>query len=190
MSGNSESESLELALRNAFAQENDAEVARLAAGYRAALVRFARSMIHEDHRAEDLAQEALAALSSQPPEGSVRAWLFRLVRNRAIDHLRRRAASPTAGPGLRTGFDAPTATAGPATRAARREREQIVQEALAGLPDEYRTALWLKHVDGLSREEIATLLEVSEATVKGRLARGAEILREELQRHPEWRDEL
>ncbi|GMU84600.1 MAG: hypothetical protein AMXMBFR47_44690 [Planctomycetota bacterium] len=153
----------------------------LADRYRAALVRFARSMIASDAAAEDVAQETLARLSRESlPEGPPRPWLYRIARNLCLDLLRRRKASPTCGGQLETGLDRARTTAGPLTRVAAIERSDAVRRALDALPEEYRAVLILRHVENLAREEIAAVLGISAAAVKGRLVRGSELLRETL----------
>ena len=156
-------------------------IAELALRYRTSLERFARSMLADDHAAEDVAQETLARLKQQLlPVGPPRPWLYRIARNLCLDRLRHNKASPTFGGRLRTGFDAPKNSAGPATRLGKAERDARVHSVLDQMPPEYRDVLLLKHFDDLSREEIAAVLDISEAAVKGRLVRGAEYLRDQL----------
>lgn len=157
------------------------EVARR---YWPAIARFCRSYLRDEQRAEDVTQETFAKLDDPQalPAGPLRPWLYRLARNRCLDILRRQDRSPTDRRPLRTGFDAPAATGGPATKAARNERDELIRGALESLPEDYRSVLMLKYYEGLSREEIAAALEVSEQTVKGRLVRGAEYLRDELRK--------
>lgn len=155
----------------------------IAERYRAGLARFARSMLASESAAEDVAQEALARLRyPRLPEGALRPWLFRIARNLCLDLLRHRKVSPTFGGQMPTAFDAARDTAGPATRVAAAERSELIRRILNEMPEEYRAVLLLKHLDGLSREEIAVVLEISDATVKGRLVRGSEYLRAELRK--------
>ena len=158
-----------------------AAIAELSTRYRPALMRYARSMMGNDALAEEAVQETLSRLSGPNlPEGHPRPWLYKIARNLCLDALRRQAASPTHAARLNTGFDAPRETAGPATRAAGIERRESIRQILEVMPEEYRSVLTLRHIEELSREEIAEVLGVSEATVKGRLVRGSEYLREQL----------
>jgi RNA polymerase sigma-70 factor (ECF subfamily) len=153
----------------------------LAERYRQPLVRFARSLLNYDSLAEEIAQEALSRLCVEHlPEGHLRPWLYKVTRNLCLDVLRRRNISPTHGGQMPDGFDASRDTAGPATRAAEAERAERIRRVLADMPEEYRMVVLLKHTEGLSREEIAEVLEISDAAVKGRLVRGMEYLREQL----------
>lgn len=151
--------------------------------YRDAIVRFARVQLHAEAAAEDVAQETFSRLlSDRAPLESPRPWLYKTARNLCVDRLRRQQVSPTHRGRMATGFDAPAESCGPATRVARDEGRQRVQAAILALPEEYRTVLLLRHVDDLSREEIAEILEISDAAVKGRLARGVGLLRESLRK--------
>jgi RNA polymerase sigma-70 factor (ECF subfamily) len=158
-----------------------AALATLAERYRAALTRFAFSMLGDEGRAE-VAQEAVARLAAERrPEGPPRAWLYKVTRNLALDLLRSQQISPT-GRRLPSHREPPADTAGPATRVADAERRALVRRILDEMPEEYATVLRLKHEEGLSRAEIAEVLEISEIAVKGRLVRAAEYLRQELRR--------
>ncbi len=149
--------------------------------YRPVLVRFACSLLDSADAAEDVAQETLARLQPENlPSGELRPWLYRVARNLCLDLLRRRKVSPTFWRALPSGFDPARTTAGPGTRVANAERDARVRAILDAMPEEYRSVLMLKHVEGLSRAEIAEVLEVSEISVKGRLVRAAVYLRERL----------
>jgi RNA polymerase sigma-70 factor (ECF subfamily) len=147
-----------------------------------AIRRFCANYLKDEAAAQDVVQETFAKLATAeaPPAGELKPWLYRVARNRCLDLLRRRQVSPTYAGGMRTGFDAAGSTAGPGTRLAREERQRLIGEIIDRMPDEYRSVLLLKHVENLSRAEIAAALEISEAAVKGRLVRGAEYLSQEL----------
>lgn len=154
----------------------------LASRYRPALQRYCRNYLTDDARAEDVVQETLTQLSvaTDQPAGPVKAWLYRVARNRCLDILRRYRRSPTHNRPLRTGVDLARNTAGPGTKAAREERRTLIREIVLAMPEEYRSVLMLKFFEGLSRAEIAAALDVTEATVKGRLVRATDYLHEQL----------
>lgn len=164
---------------------NEEAATRLSERYWPALYRFCLSYLADEPLAEDVTQETFAALSGtdNPPSGDVRPWLYKVARNRCLDILRRHDRSPTHHRPFRTGFDPSFSTAGPATRAANNERHEILRQVIASMPEEYRIVLMLKHIEGLSRIQIAEALEVSEPTIKGRLVRASEYLREELHKY-------
>ncbi len=133
--------------------------------------------------AEDIAQEtflrAYRALSGYPPERiaalHLRGWLARitlnLARNRARD-----GAHPTAA--LDEAPDrADPHDPGPERSAEQRETALLWRRLLAGLPDHYRQAVGLRHVDGLSYPEVAQALGRPLGTVKSDVHRGVRLLR-------------
>lgn len=157
--------------------------------YGAELRLFCRRMIDDEHGAEDIVQGVLAACCQQPtdklPTSSVRGWLYRIARNRCIDHRRRRndgAGAEARGKRLsQPSFDAardPLTT--PAARALKRDRAERVQAALQGMDEDLREVIVMKYLQDLSRDEIAEALGLTVAGVKDRLARATELLREKL----------
>ncbi|HPF41718.1 MAG TPA: sigma-70 family RNA polymerase sigma factor [Phycisphaerae bacterium] len=150
-----------------------------------AIHRYATSYLHDEARAEDVTQETFAKLTDADtlPEGDVRPWLYKVARNKCLDTLRRWQRSPTHNRNIRTGFDVARNTAGPRTRMARDERRELIRQLIDEMPEEYRSVLTLKHFEGMSRSEMAAVLEITEIAVKGRLVRASEHLREQLRRH-------
>jgi RNA polymerase sigma-70 factor (ECF subfamily) len=138
--------------------------------------------------AEDAVQEAFVSLwrsrgRYDPLRGSVRAWVLRVVHNRAIDALRRSSA----GIGAAITADQDLAERLPApelTEALVLDRDDAcrVRRALAGLPAEQRQAIELAFFDGLTHVEIARVLELPAGTVKGRIRLGLQKLRDALER--------
>lgn len=173
--------SVDLTLLARLRNGDPAAAAEIANRYRPALLRYTHSLMGNEARAEEITQETLSRLSGPVlPEGSPRPWLYKIARNLCLDALRRQKASPTHAARIQTGFEAARETAGPATRAANNERGELIRKILDAMPEEYRSVLTLRHIEDLSREEIAEVLGVSDAAVKGRLARGSEYLREQL----------
>ena len=140
----------------------------------------ARMLGHDD--AEDAVQDALLSAwkSLASFEGtSFRAWVFRIVTNRALDKLRARKRRPELPLDPPTDDDesarwAEPVAAGPelADLAADREALRVVEEALATLPAEQRAVLLLRDVEGFAYEEIATITSSEVGTVKSRIHRG------------------
>ena len=110
---------------------------------------------------------------------SFRAWVFRIVTNRALDRLRSRKRHPETplDPPVENddsvGWAEPVAT-GPelADLAADREALRVVEDALASIPADKRAALLLRDVEGFAYEEIATITSTEIGTVKSRIHRG------------------
>jgi RNA polymerase sigma-70 factor (ECF subfamily) len=149
---------------------------------------IARRLTRQPADAEDLAQEAFVrafrALRGYPSERieglRLRGWLAAIVGNLARDRARRR---PTATAALDevAGWLA-DAAAGPEGLAVQRETERAWQERLCALPAQYRHAVALRHVEGLSYPELAAALGRPVGTVKSDVHRGVRLLREALAR--------
>ncbi len=150
--------------------------------YWPAILRFCRAYLGNEALAEDVTQETFLKLADPAalPTGAVRPWLYKVARNRCLDILRRQQRSPTHNRPLRTHFDAPRDTAGPRTQVARRERRERIAAIIDEMPEDYRSVLVLKYFEGLSRQEMAEALGVSEAAVKGRLVRASALLQQQL----------
>lgn len=144
-----------------------------------ALYRHAARIVGPGADAEDVVQDALfsAWRSIASFEGtSFRAWLFRIVTNRALDRVRarkRRPELPLEPPDDQDVIWAEPSAPGPelAQIASSREAVRIVEEALEGVPEEQRAALLLRDVEGFSYEEIALMTSTEVGTVKSRIHR-------------------
>lgn len=149
--------------------------ADLEAGLRPRLLAYARRFGSAD--AEDLVQEAFVrALQAATPPEDLRAWCFRVVRNLAHNRARDRGADQL----WPSGLDVPRASLGPLTKMVAAEDAAEVLAQLEQLSAAQREALTLRYVEGLAREEIATVLDVSVGQVKSRLFEGLSRLRARL----------
>jgi RNA polymerase sigma-70 factor (ECF subfamily) len=144
--------------------------------YETSLLRFAARMLGSDGDAEDAVAEsfvrAFRHLASCREPARLRTWLYRIVANRCKSHLARR---PRADVSL---DDAPP-MADPADNEAALERAEqlgLVQRALLQLSPEKRAAFVLKHVEGLSYEEMAAITGERVPTLKMRVHRAREAL--------------
>lgn len=142
--------------------------------------------------AEDIVQDAMlsawrGASAYDARRGTVRTWLLRIVHNRAIDLLRRRAvqerlrSSDELDPEAGAGRDPERASAeeqqDPVVETLRRERARAVGQALAALPEDQRKVVELAYYGGFTHTEIADLLGAPVGTVKGRMRLALEKLR-------------
>jgi RNA polymerase sigma-70 factor, ECF subfamily len=132
--------------------------------------------------AEDVIQEAFlslwrSAVRYDPTRGSVRAWVLRVVHNRAIDAFRN-AAVKTSGDvsdeGLSEQLPSPERTEAVVEL---REDARVVRGALSELPDDQRKVIELAYFGGFSHSQIAEMLDVPAGTVKGRMRLGLAKLR-------------
>ncbi len=155
----------------------------LIAGHRERVYQFALTCVKNPSEAEDLAQEALIkafrGLGSFREDASFSTWLFHIVKNAFLDDIKSRAGKEQAQtapiddePDLPSGADTPE------REALRRASDDAVQAALAELPPDFRVVVTLFDVQGFSYEEISEVLSIPVGTVKSRLSRGREALRE------------
>jgi RNA polymerase sigma-70 factor (ECF subfamily) len=145
----------------------------------ARVFRLAYRLTGNRHDAEDLTQDVFVrvfrSLADYTP-GTFEGWLHRITTNLFLDSVRRKA---------RIRFDAlpddpervPGNTPSPATEIDDRLFDPDVQRALDALPPEFRAAVVLCDIEGLSYEEIAATLDVKLGTVRSRIHRGRAQLR-------------
>jgi RNA polymerase sigma-70 factor, ECF subfamily len=149
----------------------------------AAMVGVAESVVRERAVAEEVAQDVFLELwrrrESLAVQESLRAYLFRSVRNRALNHLRHGRVQRAAAPFIARDEAAP-ATA-PA-RMAEREIDAAVRDAVAALPDPVRQVFEMSRTHHMKYGEIAASLGISVKTVEARMGRALKELRERLAR--------
>jgi RNA polymerase sigma-70 factor, ECF subfamily len=145
------------------------------------LYNVAYRLTGNDDDAYDLVQEALLrvrkGLETYQP-GSMEGWLSRIVTNVFLDEVRRKRRRP-----VEVMPEDPERLL-PSTPGADEATESLsddVQAALRRLPEEFRTAVVLCDVVGLSYEEIADAISVPVGTVRSRIHRGRRLLRSALQ---------
>src|SRR3954470_4031545 len=139
--------------------------------YQSRLLAFCRHMLNSTEDAEDVLQEVFAAsfnamiADSRPI--NARPWLYRIARNRCLNHLRR----PTsAGQDSMDVFERDGGATTADTVHKREEFRQIVAD-VQDLPETQRTALLLREIDALSYDDIATAMDTTVPSVKSLLVR-------------------
>jgi len=149
----------------------DGAFAEIDKRHRAALERYVRRLLRSSSDAEDVVQDALvaahAALIAGEPVRELRAWLYRLARNRAIDEIRRARSRNVELTEDHTDTD----RTDPAMIFSRKEAVRRMFEDLAELPDAQRTALMRHELDGAPTDAIATELGVSREATQMLIAR-------------------
>ncbi len=167
----------QIRLAVARAKEGDRDALRfLYVRYSNNIYGYVRSIVRDDHEAEDVTQHVFAKLMTTLVKYDDRgvpffAWLLRLARNVAIDHLRANRLTPT-----ETVIDPDTSSG------ADLDRAETVRAALATLPDEQRQVVILRHVVGLTPGEIADRMGRTESSIHGLHHRGRRSLQRELER--------
>ena len=178
-------------------QHNDAELVRLTlcgntAAYNGLVLRYQRPVYNLAYRmlgnaedAGDLVQEtflrAYGALASFRQDASFLTWLYKIASNLCIDQLRSRKSKSALSlnveleEGREPAADARESS--PEDRAVRGAVQDVVQRAIMNLPERYRVVVVMRHLQDMSVEEIARVLEMPTGTVKTHLFRAREMLR-------------
>lgn len=142
--------------------------ARLVEHYWDRLYRWLYHLAHDQHTAEDLAQEtflkAFAGLKKFQAGTNFGAWLFRIAHNNFANQCRASAHRRQPLPP-----DLPDSRHGPLDQAVSAETLQGVARAVNRLPAEFRSALLLRVEEGLSFREIADILDLTEETARWRV---------------------
>ena len=136
--------------------------------------------------AQDCLQEAMLrvyrAISGFKGQSSFGTWVYRITMNTCLDELRKRKNRPnTSLDGLLDAGWTPTdAQDTPEQHALRAEVRGSVYGFIRELPEDMRAAVVLRDIQGLSYEDIAQALDTNVGTVKSRISRGREKLREKI----------
>ncbi len=158
------------------------------------IYRVAYRLTGNHNDAEDLAQEAIVeafrAFDRYQPGTYFDRWLYRIMSRTYIDTVRRRNRRPVVS------LDAPMGSEGdplvtvmgdssqdPQQMTETFDLDGVVQVALDRLPQEFRTAVVLADIEGLSYDEVAQALRCPVGTVRSRLHRARQMLREALGPH-------
>ena len=144
--------------------------------YDRAIYHLAYRTLHDQEEARDVAQEAFfkayRSLRTFKPGAKFSTWLFAITYHACCDRLsRRRRYSNDELP------DRADSAAGPESQAIASDEAQRLRQAIAALPEKYRTVITLYHLQGRQYEEIAQVLGVPMGTVKTHLFRAKEQLR-------------
>jgi RNA polymerase sigma factor (sigma-70 family) len=152
--------------------------------HRRPVLSFLRSLVGPVD-AEDCLQETfLAALRAYPPPetSNLRGWIFKIARNKALDHHRARSAAPdpVGGPGQLDGAAraaAPAWLGGSTAGGGMTERDGAIWSAVAGLPEAQRAAVVLRFAVDLRYREIGVALDISEEAARRRVSDALRTLR-------------
>lgn len=151
--------------------------------YHADLCRFASQFVHVSSHARDVVQQVFLRIwesrKNWTVHTSLQAYLYRSVRNRALNSIRHEKASSAMKDRLKenTRFSQPRTAEDVYCQARLRER---IDEAIAALPDRQKTAFLLQRRHGLSYREISAVMNIAQKTVENHIGRALKSLREKL----------
>ena len=136
---------------------------------------YVLSILREPHEAEDATQQVFMKLISsiqkyEPRSVPFTAWILRVARNVAIDHLRQRRAVP-----CEEVFEASHQADDSG-----RDRRRDIETALSAVPEEQREVVVLRHLVGLTPGEIAARMGRTEAAIHGLHHRGRQAVKRQL----------
>ncbi len=139
--------------------------------YQGRLLGFCRQMLGSTEDAEDVLQEvfvnAYRAMLADEREINLRPWLYRIARNRCLNHLRKPTADAQESMDMVPAVEASST----AERVHNREEFRQLLADVKKLPETQRSALLLREMDALSYEEIATAMDTTVPSVKSLLVR-------------------
>jgi RNA polymerase sigma factor (sigma-70 family) len=139
--------------------------------YQGRLLGFCRQMLGSTEDAEDVLQEVFVnsyrAMLADEREINLRPWLYRIARNRCLNHLRKPTADAQESMDMVPMVDA----ASTAEKVHNREEFRQLLADVGKLPETQRSALLLREMDAMSYEEIAQAMETSVPSVKSLLVR-------------------
>jgi RNA polymerase sigma-70 factor (ECF subfamily) len=164
---------------------------QLVEAYDQKLYNMAYRMMGNREDARDMTQEAFLrayrSLDGFREESSFSTWIFRIAKNACLDRIRKRSQvqavsidEPIQTEEGQVQRELPSELGDPEEYAEQQELSAVVHSALQELTDEYRTAVVLRDLQGFSYNEIAEVMEVSLGTVKSRIYRGRQALKEVL----------
>ena len=155
------------------------------------LYRIARSVLRNSAEAEDAVQEAYVSafthLAGYRGESGLAAWLARITMNEAFGRLRRQRPTvdiatlkETRAEAEIIQFPLSAQNDDPERTMAQRQILQLVEQATDDLPEAYRLVFVTRVIEGMSVEDTAELLGIKPETVKTRLHRARQLVREQL----------
>ena len=134
--------------------------------------------------AQDCLQEAMMrvykALPTFKGESSFSTWAYRITMNTCLDDLRRKKnkAASSLDALLDLGWSPADEDNTPERKFSQKEAQREISRAIQSLPEDMRAAIVLRDIHGFSYEEIASMLSINIGTIKSRISRGREKLRE------------
>jgi RNA polymerase sigma-70 factor, ECF subfamily len=184
-------------LMDATKDGDEAAFYELVKRYRSPITNYVNRMLNDYDMAVDLAQETFVRVYTSAhryrANHSFSTYIYRIATNLAISELRRRKRwrmvsivsffNPHDGADVGADLELPDCRPLQDSALLEDERRQIVRRAVASLPEKYRAPLILRDIEGLEYDRISEVLEMPLGTVKSRINRARNLLREKLRSH-------
>jgi len=158
--------------------------------YKDKIFQLCYRMLGNRHEAEDVAQEAFIRayinIQSFNQGKKFSSWIYRIATNLCIDRIRKKKpdyfldAEVPGTEGLTMYSQVASDSILPEDKLVRMELQETVQKEISKLPEKYRVVIVLKYMEELSLNEISEILDIPLGTVKTRIHRGRETLRQQL----------
>lgn len=166
----------------------------LVEAYQPLVFSLTRRIVRDTEEARDVTQETFLKIYRNfdhfRGEASLKTWVCRIAVNQALNSQRwwkrrrrdemRSLDEPLADDRKTIGANLASKADSPEDAALAHERQMQLERALGELKSDFRIAVAMRDIEGMSYEEIASILEISVGTVKSRIARGREMLRASL----------
>ena len=167
-----------------FLEGNQVEMRTIVELYWDSMLLFTNGYVHNISDAEDIAQEALIKLAVKRPkfqeEHQLKAYLFKICRNLAINALKKNQRSVLVEPETAEEFE--DATAAIEERMSLEESRQQLHHAMLQLKQEYREVLYLRYFESLSMKETAKIMRCTEKQVTAIAYQARQQLRKTLEK--------
>lgn len=158
---------------------DQAAFAELVDIYKKTIYNLAYRMLNDREDAYDIAQETFLKvyqhMGKYNPELKFSTWIYAIASRLCIDRLRK-----IKGNVEELSFDVPDKRPLPEEQIIQKQLRQDIEIAISGLPEKYRLVVLLRHVNDMTYEEIASVLDIPVNTVKTHLFRGREMLKKTL----------
>lgn len=158
--------------------------------YYSKLIRFSKEYVMSEYDAENIVQDCFLHIWEQRESlnliDNINAFLFRLVKNKCVDFLRRKILDETKKQEIQDvylqefKYKLYSIESFDDSSFSDEEIERIIYDAINNLPEKCREIFVLNKINGLKHEEIATLLKISPNTVKNQVSNALKKMRQEL----------
>lgn len=164
-----------------FGKKSDAErFETMVAAHERGVYLTCLGMLHNREDAQDCLQEtmlrAYKAFSAFDNRAQVKTWLHKIAVNVCIDKIRRVKPAVSLDSLREDGFDMGDSAQDTYLKMEEGERRRLLKSALNALPDDMRALITLREINGLSYDDIASVLDIPLGTVKSRVSRAREKL--------------